>query len=318
MARLSSVLLAATLLATPVFAQSVQGQEGSGGGQGASGPDVVAPAPAPAAVGPAVGPVGPAIPAVPGPAAALAPAPAQRIPAQAAPEAAPEAAPRLSPIEMFHDADIVVQSVMAGLIGASVLIWAIWLGKLLQLAAAKGKLRRAQRHLGAQGADLASVKLGRVPLMMLACARAEVAASHGLPNAGTMERVASELSSVELSAQRRLQSGVALIGTVAATAPFIGLFGTVWGIMNSFIGIAATKTTSLAVVAPGIAEALLATGIGLVAAIPAVIFYNHLARSLAAHRALLAEVARKIAVQTSRDLDRADLAPAGPRALAAE
>ena len=110
-----------------------------------------------------------------------------------------------------------------------------------------------------------------------------------------------------------------MIGTVAATAPFIGLFGTVWGIMNSFIGIAESQQTNLAVVAPGIAEALLATGIGLVAAIPAVILYNHLTRLLAAHRAALTETARRINVILSRHLDRSAAAGEGGRMhLAAE
>src|SRR3546814_1624005 len=86
--------------------------------------------------------------------------------------------------------------------------------------------------------------------------------------------------------------GTGLLATIGATAPFVGLFGTVWGIMNSFIGIAASKTTNLAVVAPGIAEALLATALGLVAAIPAVVIYNHFSRQIGAYRAQVADTSR--------------------------
>jgi biopolymer transport protein ExbB len=95
------------------------------------------------------------------------------------------------------------------------------------------------------------------------------------------------------------------LATIGATAPFVGLFGTVWGIMNSFIGIAKSQTTNLAVVAPGIAEALLATALGLVAAIPAVVIYNMLARWIAGYRALYADGSAEVLRLTSRDLDRA-------------
>jgi biopolymer transport protein ExbB len=98
--------------------------------------------------------------------------------------------------------------------------------------------------------------------------------------------------------------GVNVVATIGATAPFVGLFGTVWGIMNSFIGIAEQQTTNLAVVAPGIAEALLATALGLVAAIPSVVIYNHFSRQIAAHRALVSDTAAAILRLVSRDLSR--------------
>jgi biopolymer transport protein ExbB len=98
--------------------------------------------------------------------------------------------------------------------------------------------------------------------------------------------------------------GTGLLATIGATAPFVGLFGTVWGIMNSFIGISKAQTTNLAVVAPGIAEALLATAIGLVAAIPAVVVYNAFARSITGYRALLADASAEVLRLVSRDLDR--------------
>lgn len=101
--------------------------------------------------------------------------------------------------------------------------------------------------------------------------------------------------------------GMGILATVGAVAPFVGLFGTVWGIMNAFIGIARSQTTNLAVVAPGIAEALLATAMGLVAAIPAVVIYNHFSRKITAYRSLLADVSTSLLILVSRDLDRQSL-----------
>ena len=126
---------------------------------------------------------------------------------------------------------------------------------------------------------------------------------------GIKERVASRLERIEAAAGRRMARGTGMLATIGATAPFIGLFGTVWGIMNSFIGISKAQTTNLAVVAPGIAEALLATAIGLVAAIPAVVIYNLFARRTAGCRALLGDVAAAVMRLVSRDLDRARPAP---------
>lgn len=118
------------------------------------------------------------------------------------------------------------------------------------------------------------------------------------------ERLAIALSRIEAHAGRSMARGTGLLATIGATAPFVGLFGTVWGIMNSFIGISQSKTTNLAVVAPGIAEALLATAIGLVAAIPAVIIYNVFARAIAGYRALLSDASGEVLQHISRDLER--------------
>jgi biopolymer transport protein ExbB len=147
---------------------------------------------------------------------------------------------------------------------------------------------------------------------IVAAAQTEVAASVDLNPAGIKDRVASVLTRIEAGAARKAQAGVAVLGSVGATAPFIGLFGTVWGIMNSFIGIAESGTTNLSVVAPGIAEALLATAIGLVAAIPAVLFYNHLSRVLSAHRARLTDAVALVERSLSRDMDRKAAAPMHP------
>ena len=123
---------------------------------------------------------------------------------------------------------------------------------------------------------------------------------------GIKERVASRLARLEVAAGRDMNKGTGLLATIGSTAPFVGLFGTVWGIMNSFIGISKAQTTNLAVVAPGIAEALLATAIGLFAAIPAVIIYNQFARSIARYRALVGDASAEVLRLVSRDLDRGE------------
>ena len=132
---------------------------------------------------------------------------------------------------------------------------------------------------------------------------------------GIKERIASRLERIEAACGRRIMRGTSVLATIGATAPFVGLFGTVWGIMNSFIGISREHTTNLAVVAPGIAEALLATAFGLAAAIPAVVIYNMFARSISGYRALLADASAAVLRLISRDLDRqvAGAAPAARR-----
>ncbi|WP_313901144.1 tonB-system energizer ExbB [Methylobacterium sp. J-092] len=132
----------------------------------------------------------------------------------------------------------------------------------------------------------------------------ELALSQGLPSEGIKERVAIALERIEAAAAKRMAVGISILATIGSVGPFVGLFGTVWGIMRSFIGIANSNTTNLAVVAPGIAEALLATGIGLVAAIPAVVIYNGLARSVVAYRMLATDAVALIMRHLSRDLDR--------------
>ena len=129
---------------------------------------------------------------------------------------------------------------------------------------------------------------------------------------GIKERVASRLERIEAGYGRRIMRGTGVLATIGATAPFVGLFGTVWGIMDSFIGISKSQTTNLAVVAPGIAEALLATALGLAAAIPAVVIYNVFARSIAGYRAQLGDASAEVLRLVSRDLDRpaAAVAPA--------
>jgi biopolymer transport protein ExbB len=121
---------------------------------------------------------------------------------------------------------------------------------------------------------------------------------------GIKERIASRLERIEAAYGRRLLRGTGVLATIGSTAPFVGLFGTVWGIMNSFIGISKSQTTNLAVVAPGFAEALLATAFGRAGALPAVVIYNVFARSISGYRALLGDASAEVLRLVSRDLER--------------
>ncbi|MBD9372139.1 tonB-system energizer ExbB [Rhizobium sp. ARZ01] len=217
----------------------------------------------------------------------------------------------LSPWGMFLAADVVVKAVMIGLAFASVATWTVLIAKIVELATAQRSVRRAIADLtAAQGLAVAEqIFAGRqsVPAHMVAAARAEMNSSEAVldhvSDAGVKERVASRLQRMEVQAARRIAKGTGLLATIGSTAPFVGLFGTVWGIMNSFIGISKAQTTNLAIVAPGIAEALLATAIGLVAAIPAVVIYNFLARAITGYRQGLTDTSAAIERLVSRDLD---------------
>jgi biopolymer transport protein ExbB len=257
---------------------------------------------------PSPGVTAPANPA--SPSAADAPAPPQ-VPAEAAPPAASGISlqlPRdLSPWGMFMAADIVVKGVMIGLAFASVLTWTIWFAKAIELVLAQRRLRTAIKALAALQTWSDTVRLnGRSgAAAMVGAADAELRLSADTVNhEGIKERIASRLARIEAASGRQMIRGTGILATVGATAPFVGLFGTVWGIMNSFIGISKQHTTNLAVVAPGIAEALLATALGLAAAIPAVVMYNMFSRWVAGYRALHADASAEILRLISRDLDR--------------
>lgn len=206
-------------------------------------------------------------------------------------------------------ADMVVKAVMIGLAFASVVTWTIWLAKSIELAFARRNLRTNSRAIG-QAASLAEAaqslarKRGVVAgLVDMAALELRLSSDIG-DKAGIKQRIASRLDGLVVAAGRDMNRGTGVLATIGSTAPFVGLFGTVWGIMNSFIGISEAQTTNLAVVAPGIAEALLATAIGLVAAIPAVIIYNQFARSISGYKAAVAEVSAEVLRLVSRDLDR--------------
>lgn len=217
----------------------------------------------------------------------------------------------LSPWGMFMAADWVVKGVMLGLAFASLITWTVWVAKSLELATARIRTRKTLnviRHAKTLAEATGAVEnKGGPAALMLRMASHELQLSEAVvehtDGGGIKERVSSALGRIETHAGRRMSRGTGALATIGSTAPFVGLFGTVWGIMNSFISISESQTTNLAVVAPGIAEALLATAIGLVAAIPAVVIYNVFARSITAYRHLLADAAAGVERLVSRDLD---------------
>ena len=224
----------------------------------------------------------------------------------------------LTPWGMFLNADPIVKGVLIGLVLASVVTWTVWLAKTIEIFLARRRVRSALNILpGAASLSKGDERLSRTKNEIgrfLAAAMIELRLSpNPLERDGIKERVASRLERLEASFSRRISRGTGVLATIGATAPFVGLFGTVWGIMNSFIGISKAHTTNLAVVAPGIAEALLATAFGLAAAIPAVMIYNVFARSTAGYRALLGDGAAEVLRLVSRDLDRPAAAPGSQR-----
>ena len=240
-------------------------------------------------------------------------APAQPAAAPETPREVPAArVPRdLSPWSMFLSADILVKAVMVSLAFASLVTWTILLGKTLQLFIARRRVNLALARI-AKARTLAEAHLALGPSRnvvstLLAAAIAELRVSGDvLAEAGIKERAESRFAEILRAEQRVARTGMGMLATIGSTSPFVGLFGTVWGIMNSFIGISKAQTTNLAVVAPGIAEALLATAIGLVAAIPAVIFYNHFARGSRSYLELVGRASGAVGRLLSRDLDRAN------------
>jgi biopolymer transport protein ExbB len=236
---------------------------------------------------------------------AAAPAPA----ASPTPMVASASLPRdLSPWGMFRNADIVVKIVMVGLVFASLVTWTVWLAKNLELwkATRNGRAGLAvlneARTLAEANARLG--KSGDAMAQLLRTAVHEVQASPHPDPESLKERISWLLERVEAASSRRIGRGMGLLASIGATAPFVGLFGTVWGIMNSFIGISNAHTTNLAVVAPGIAEALLATALGLFAASPAVVIYTVFSRSIGSYRALLADGSALVMRLLSRDCER--------------
>jgi biopolymer transport protein ExbB len=216
----------------------------------------------------------------------------------------------LSPWSMFLTADSIVQAVMVGLAIASVITWTVWLAKAIELHGTRRRLGQALVALDAAG-SLAEARQTdpSVGTELIEAALAELTRDADASPEGIKERVASRLERIEAAAGRVMSRGTGILATIGATAPFVGLFGTVWGIMNSFIGISKAQTTNLAVVAPGIAEALLATAMGLVAAIPAVVIYNMFARQTAGCRALVSDASAAVLRLVSRELDHRTCAP---------
>jgi biopolymer transport protein ExbB len=304
--------VAAALLMLLPFAASSQTGQGT----------LPAASPAPAAAAPARG----AAPNAPGQATEV---PASGVSTGSAPSAVAPATPAsaalpgehmisgadlpqdLSPWGMFENSDLVVKAVIIGLALASLVTWTVWVAKTLELRSARGEVRHDLRVLNnsvtlAQAHD--QLREGNSPVsQLMRAAGQEIRLSANLRADGLKERIALQLERIEIAVSRRVSRGTGVLATIGSTAPFVGLFGTVWGIMNSFIGISNAHTTNLAVVAPGIAQALLATAFGLAAAIPAVMIYNVLARQTAQYRAYLGDASAQVMRLVSRDLDRAKL-----------
>jgi biopolymer transport protein ExbB len=221
----------------------------------------------------------------------------------------------LSPFGMFLSADIVVKAVIIGLAFASIVTWTVWLAKTIELAIVKRRLRAELRKLAAvrsstEGLTQLASSRGVVAEFLGAAVKELQLSADAMEKDGIKERIGSRLERIEAAHARRATRSTGVLATIGATAPFVGLFGTVWGIMNSFINISKSHTTNLAVVAPGIAEALLATAFGLAAAIPAVVIYNMFSRSIAGYRALLGDASAEVLRLVSRDLDRQTGTPA--------
>jgi biopolymer transport protein ExbB len=214
----------------------------------------------------------------------------------------------LSPWSMFLSADILVKAVMIGLAFASLVTWTIFIAKMIELSVIRRRLSAALGKIGdARSLSEAQFVLGAnnsVLSALLAAAMREARLSAGISSdAGIKERAASSFAEIVRAEARRIRLGMGVLATVGATSPFVGLFGTVWGIMNSFIGISKSQTTNLAVVAPGIAEALLATALGLFAAIPALIAYNKFQGDVAKAQARLESFADEFSSILSRQID---------------
>ena len=215
----------------------------------------------------------------------------------------------LSPWGMYLNADPVVKAVLIGLAFASLVTWTVWLAKTIEIVICKRRVRAALNILASvrstsEGVERLAGAEGEVRQFLDAAVTELKLSAGSIERDGIKERIASRLERIEAAYGRRLLRGTGVLATIGSTAPFVGLFGTVWGIMNSFIGISKSHTTNLAVVAPGIAEALLATAFGLAAAIPAVVIYNVFARSISGYRALLGDASAEVLRLVSRDLER--------------
>ena len=226
----------------------------------------------------------------------------------------------LSVLGMYHHADVVVKTVMIGLLLASVVTWALLFSKGSEVFTAKRRMRRefdalsSVRTLDEAAEQAESFAASSTSAQMIRDAQNELELSAGsTDNNGIKERTSFRLERRVGAAGRHMGRGNGILATIGAISPFVGLFGTVWGIMNSFIGIAQTQTTNLAVVAPGIAEALLATAVGLVAAIPAVVIYNIFARTITSYRHQVGDVAAQSILLQGRDLDLAASEGDAPR-----
>lgn len=295
---LGLTMMVSVAMAQPAPAPATQPAPGATPAQPGAAP-ATDPAAAPAGepAPPAIGPDG--LPVAPTDGTAPATPPAEA----AAPE---EPKVDITPVSMFIGATIVVQVVIVLLVLWSVVTWAIMISKLSYFSGLNGtsnRLLNAFRSAGSvQDAGKAAARnFKNNPLGKMAIAAAE---ELGAGKKGSASgRVAQRMAIVQAEVGEELSSGMGIFATVGSIGAFVGLFGTVWGIMNSFIGIAQTQTTNLAVVAPGIAEALFATAFGLFAAVPAVIFYNMFARRIGAYQTRMDNFANEVSVRVARETE---------------
>jgi biopolymer transport protein TolQ len=225
--------------------------------------------------------------------------------------AAAPAATRLDPVELFLQADIIVQAVMVGLILASIWVWMIIVSFSLRIGGLAKKSQRYEAEFWEQRdreALLTKQVRKEIPAARVAAAGLDEwrksTAKQPVDRDATRQRIGAAMDSQIAQEADELAGRLNFLATVGSVAPFVGLFGTVWGIMNSFFQIGAQQSASLAVVAPGIAEALFATAIGLFAAIPAVIAYNRFGGAVDRYEAKLQRFADKVHAGLSRELDR--------------
>ena len=218
---------------------------------------------------------------------------------------------RLNPVQLFLDADIVVQAVMVGLLLATVWVWAIIVGFSLRMGSVRRRCKAFERAFWKvqnygelrEDRDVNKSASGRVALSGIDEWQRSVSAE-GFDLDGARQRVAAAMDATVAEEADALAARLNFLATVGSVAPFVGLFGTVWGIMNSFFQIGQQQNSSLAVVAPGISEALFATALVLFAAIPAVIAYNRFSHGVNALEARLQRFADRFHAVISSRLER--------------
>jgi len=231
--------------------------------------------------------------------------------AAAADAAPPSLSGHLNPVKLFLDADIVVQVVMAGLILASLWVWTIVVSFSLRMAGIARRTAHYEREFWKASdvdafqaeQDKAENPIARVAAAGLGEWRRSTTSGRVPDREGLRQRLSLAMDSATAGEAERLSERLNFLATVGAVAPFVGLFGTVWGIMNSFFQIGQQQNSSLAVVAPGISEALFATAIGLFAAIPAVIAYNRFSHRVDLLEARLQRFADRFHASLSRELE---------------
>ena len=225
--------------------------------------------------------------------------------------AVPAASSRLDPLRLFLDADIVVQAVILGLVLASIWVWAIIVSFWVKMSGVQKRSKGFEREFLRAKEPERLLEEGRRsnPSSRVASAGLdELARSTGaggrvIDRQGASQRIALAMEGQVAAEADSLAERLNFLATTGAVAPFVGLFGTVWGIMNSFFQLGMQQNSSLAVVAPGISEALFATAIGLFAAIPAVIAYNRFSHRVNQFEARLQRFADRVHAQVGRELE---------------